>query len=94
MRHFNSQGTRTLEALKILKAIGHSKGTSSLGHSSDLGTWALETLRHLKGTWELGHSRHLGTQGTWALGLSGTCALGHSKDTGALGHSRHSMHFV
>ena len=88
--------------LKALKALGHSKGTWAIGHSSysrhSRGTWALKELGDL-GTWGTrGALRHCGTQGTqgtrWALGPSrylGTWALEalrHSKGTWALEHSR------
>ena len=72
----DSQGTRTLEELKALKALRHTNNT-----------WALEALGNLRhsGTQRaLGHSV---TQCTWALGLSGTWVLErHSKGTWALGH--------
>ena len=85
----DSQGTRTLEELKALKALRHTNNT-----------WALEALGNLRhsGTQRaLGHSV---TQCTWALGLSGTWVLErHSKGTWALGHSGiwvlgHSRHFI
>ena len=77
----DSQDTRTLEALKALKALGHSKGTWALRHSRHLGTWALEALRHsgthaLKGhlgTWPLRHS------GTWTLEAPQALYLTYSK---------------
>ena len=86
-------GIRIAEALKAIKALGHSnsKGTwaleghlglGTLGHlgtHSSQVTWALETLGHSKGTWALG------AQGTRALGYSkGTWALKRHSDTWAL----------
>ena len=53
-------------------------------HPDTQGTWALGHLRQSGTRRALGHS---GTQDTWALGLSGTWALGHSKGTWALGHT-------
>ena len=69
--NLDSQGTRTLEALKVL---GHWQDTWYLGTQ---GIWALWHSRHL-GTWPLGHygtqalKRYLGTLAlkhldTWAL---------------------------
>ena len=81
LRHLDSQGTRTLETLKALKALGHSKGTWALGHSKHLGTWALEEFGYLKGTWALGHSRN---SGTWPLRHLGTRALERHLSTWAL----------
>ena len=37
---------------------------------------------------------HLGTQGTWALRHLSTRALEGHLDTQALGHSKHSRHFI
>ena len=71
-RHLDSQGTRKIEAIKELKALGHSKCTWTLGHSMHFGPWAFEVLGHSKGTWALRHSRYLDTWPlrhlvTWAL---------------------------
>ena len=69
------------------RALGHSKGHSkgiqalkALGH---LSTWGTRVLRGTLDPWELKHLKH---SGTWR-------ALRHS-GTRALGHSKHSKHFI
>ena len=57
-----------------------------------------DTLRslqgHSKSTWSLGHLMHSGTWALKALGHLGTRALEGHLDTQALGHSKHSRHFI
>ena len=65
---------RVIKRLGTQRAVGHSEGIWTLGHS---GTHALRTFGHLghSDTWELRVIRHLGTwrlkahrhSGTWAL---------------------------
>ena len=76
MRHLDSQGTRTLQTFKPLKALGYSKDNWVLGNSRHLSTWAPEAR---------------GTQGTFSLSFSGTWALGHLKGTWTFVHIRGTL---
>ena len=61
------KGTR-----RVLKTLGHSKGTWTLGHSRHLSTWGTRALEGQLDTRALRdlHTRHL--KGTLTLRLSGT----------------------
>ena len=85
------EGHVSIPTLRVLGHLVHSGTRRALGHSRHLGNW---------GTWAL--KGHFGTRALKALGLLGTWtfrhlgtrrAYGHS-GTWALGHWRHSRHFI
>ena len=76
LRYFDSQGTQGSRPVGHQRHSRHSGTWRALGHS--------RYSRHSNNTRALGRSMNLGT---WALRT--LKALGHSKGTWVLGHSRH-----
>ena len=106
LSHLGTQGTQSTWALKYLR---HSKGIwalEALGHLGTWGIWAFEgRLGHLgtQDTWALGHwgtwstralEEQLDTQTLKVLGHSVTRRALRYLGIQALGHLRHSRHFI